>query len=177
MAEENEVKINVEEIMTEIRRDVQIKEDLENLPAFEDIPIRDENYSASGPDINWAKIEEDLNFVIANHEISYYEELNGNPLVVFVKRVIRKMAVFLITPILWHQNDLNSRYAYLIHNLYTSNQQLREILDDQQHTINELKRTIKIREYDNSQTTQNNGGLMNKNRINNNSGKNKIKQA
>ena len=103
MEDNHALKDNGKEIMEDIRCIIQ--KDLAKLPDFEDIPI---------PDINWVRMDKARAYVNDNFYIPYYYEFSGNPIVVLIKKIIRKFAVCVIDPILDRQNRLNSNISECI---------------------------------------------------------------
>ena len=143
---ENEhIEVDVKKIMREIRAQIHMEEELERLPAFEDIPIRDpEQMNAiraeqSRPD--WAQTEESLSYLNVYYTVPYYWDFTGGRIKVFLKRVVRKLAKCLLSPIVEKQNELNARIVRCLNNLYKSAMELMESLKVQR----EEARTISNR--------------------------------
>ena len=117
MTNETRAEVNVEQIMREIRMKIQMDEELENLPTFEDIPIRGEVAGAeeAEPDIEMqcaqldlSRIEGSLQYINAGYDIPYYWSFGPAGIKTFLKRVVRKLAKCLIPPILEKQNRFNA---------------------------------------------------------------------
>lgn len=139
MREEKEVKVDVEEIMREIRLKIQMDEDLESLPAFEDIPIGAEgDIVAQYAQMNLAKIEPSLQYVNASYDVPYYWSFGPAGIKTLLKRVVRKVLKCLIPPILEKQNRFNAHVVNCLNALRT----LFTRADEQAAEIASLKREL-----------------------------------
>lgn len=100
-------EINIEEIMKEIRADIQTRSMLENIPDFADIDVSPDMINATNTmeTLDIAECIRDLN---DTYEVGYFELYQGNPLKVFIKKVLRKILKFLILPITERQNLFNA---------------------------------------------------------------------
>lgn len=123
MNEDSRIEVNVEEIMREIRIKAQMEEDLENLPAFEDIPIQAEGVEADaaarGSQLDLAGIEDSLQYINVSYDIPYYWSFGPAGIKTFVKRVVRKLLKCLIPPILEKQNRFNAHVVNCLNALRT----------------------------------------------------------
>ena len=152
MREENIVQVDVEEIMREIRRDIQMKEELSHLPEFTDIPLRDGSGQqrreerqlspAAAGGVNWTELEESLAYINVYYDIPYYWNFSGGRLKVFLKRVVRKLNKCLIAPILGKQNGMNTHFVRCVNNLYTAVRDLLSRLSNQERDSQEWRRTL-----------------------------------
>lgn len=136
MNEEEKVEVNVEQIMQDIRKEIQINGDLENLPAFEDIPIREGvDIAASETPAGLTQIESSLQYVSANPEVPYYWSFGPAGIKTFLKRIVRKLLRCLLLPIVDMQNRFNSHVANCLN-------ALRDLLNAQAEEIAALKREL-----------------------------------
>lgn len=101
--------INIEEIMAEIRRDIKEKGLIADMLSFEDVPYRS---SAQG-----GNAEQALEYLRANYYIQPYKELKGNPVKVFIKKVIRKLVKFYVEPVVFEQDDFNANAVTVLSSL------------------------------------------------------------
>lgn len=119
MDKKDTIEVNVEEIMKDIRKKIQMEEDANVLPPFESIPIRSggvpENTSCDGMD--GALFLHSLDYINSNYEVPYYNFLGSNSIKVFVKRVIRKLIKCVVFPILFNQNQLNAHIVRCLNQL------------------------------------------------------------
>jgi len=108
---ENE-KINIEEIMAEIKQSIKEQGLTADMLSFEDVPYRKNAQSGSA--------SEALDYVSTHYYIQPYKELQGNPVKVFIKKVIRKLTKFYIEPVVFEQNDFNANAVTVMKSLTES---------------------------------------------------------
>ena len=119
MNDTGKVEVNVEEIMREIRRKIQMEEEAERLPTFESIPLRGEKVqpSAVQEQMDWPLFMESLGYVNLNYDIPYYWSFGANSIKTFLKRVVRKLAKCILPPILAKQNMMNANFVRCLNQL------------------------------------------------------------
>jgi len=126
--------VDIEEIMSEIRREIKEKGYKDEDILFSEIPL----YSSAYGLIHSGEFEDNLGFLRANNAIAAYRPLKSNRivgfLIIFLKKIIRKLTKFYIEPIVTDQNENNRLVTACIQDLY---------LD-----IDEIKRSIKQIQYD-----------------------------
>ena len=108
---ENE-KINIEEIMAEIKQSIKDQGLTADMLSFEDVPYRKNAQSGSA--------SEALDYVSTHYYIQPYKELQGNPVKVFIKKVIRKLTKFYVEPVVFEQNDFNANAVTVMKSLTES---------------------------------------------------------
>lgn len=108
---ENE-KINIEEIMAEIKQSIKDQGLTADMLSFEDVPYRKNAQSSSA--------SEALDYVSTHYYIQPYKELQGNPVKVFIKKVIRKLTKFYVEPVVFEQNDFNANAVTVMKSLTES---------------------------------------------------------
>ncbi|MCR4795892.1 MAG: hypothetical protein K5898_12155 [Ruminococcus sp.] len=96
---ENE-KINIEEIMAEIKRGIKEQGLTADMLSFEDVPFKKTAQGGSA--------SEAFDYITSHYYIQPYKELKGNPIKVFIKKIIRKMVKFYVEPVVFEQNDFNA---------------------------------------------------------------------
>jgi hypothetical protein len=99
--------INVEKIMDEIRENIRTS-GADKIP----LTIADQKTvkaSTEGP----SDLEQAVEYLTYNYEVQPCQLLTGNPVKVFVKRCIRKLAGYFFLPIVQQQNVLNQYYLYV----------------------------------------------------------------
>lgn len=101
-------KINVQKIVEEIRKEIEEKGYTEDMLSFHEIPIENELLTDEFQMSEW---KNNLKMANARCQINYYREIPQTGIKKFIKRVIRKLAGFLIIPIIEEQNDFN---AYVV---------------------------------------------------------------
>lgn len=122
MAENN---INVEAIMAEIR--TNIKES-----GADKIPLSFADQAA--PTVvptGSNKLNDAVQFISYNYELQPYQVFTGNPVKVFIKKAIRKIANFFVIPIVVQQNAVNTNFMIVS-----------EAVRDQQEEIELMKKTL-----------------------------------
>lgn len=129
-----QLQINVEDIMREIRRNVNMDDDLANMPTFQDIPLRVDEKALpeepvrvsadmsgmEGSNADWDEMRENLLYINKNYTIQYYWNFAGGRIKVFFKRVIRKLAKCLLLPIVVKQTEFNAGLVRCVNNLYAA---------------------------------------------------------
>ena len=99
--------INVEKIMDEIRENIKVS-GADKIP----LTIADQKVAktaAEGP----SDLEQAVEYLTYNYEVQPCQLLTGNPVKVFIKRCIRKLAGYFFLPIVQQQNVLNQYYLYV----------------------------------------------------------------
>ena len=116
--DEKRVTVDIEEIMRGIRRQIRMDEDLKSLPAFENIPLRDEQPAAAPPaevppagEVNWDEFYKSLEYANTSYAVPYYWVMGPRGPKTFIKRVVRKINKCLIPPILEKQSTLNAMFV------------------------------------------------------------------
>ena len=108
---ENE-KINIEEIMAEIKQSIKDQGLTADMLSFEDVPYRKNAQSGSA--------SEALDYISTHYYIQPYKELKGNPVKVFIKKVLRKLVKFYVEPVVFEQNDINANAVTVMKSLTES---------------------------------------------------------
>jgi len=108
---ENE-KINIEEIMAEIKQSIKEQGLTADMLSFEDVPYKKNAQSGSA--------SEALDYVSTHYYVQPYKELQGNPVKVFIKKVIRKLTKFYVEPVVFEQNDFNANAVTVMKSLAES---------------------------------------------------------
>lgn len=118
--------INTEEIMKQIRAEIKEKGLDSSMLSFEEIPFAQE-ISHADKNFQPASLQQSAEYLSIRNQIEPYKPIEGNFLVVFIKKVIRKLVKFYILPIMTEQNALN---------LHTANavQQMNNYIQDRQES-------------------------------------------
>ncbi|MBR0484138.1 MAG: hypothetical protein IJJ69_05065 [Oscillospiraceae bacterium] len=118
--------INTEEIMKQIRAEIKEKGLDSSMLSFEEIPFAQE-ISHADKNFQSASLQQSAEYLSIRNQIEPYKPIEGNFLVVFIKKVIRKLVKFYILPIMTEQNALN---------LHTANavQQMNNYIQDRQES-------------------------------------------
>lgn len=101
--------INIEEIMAEIKRNIKEQGLTPDMLSFEEVPYKK---SAQG-----GSATEALDYISSHYYIQPYKELNGNPVKVFIKKVLRKLVKFYVEPVVFEQNDFNANAVTVMKSL------------------------------------------------------------
>lgn len=111
--------INTEEIMKQIRAEIKEKGLNSSMLSFEEIPFQQE-VSHAEQHFQPASLQQSAEYLNIRNQIEPYKPLEGNFLVVFIKKVIRKLVKFYIMPVMTEQNALNLHTANAVNqmNLY-----------------------------------------------------------
>ncbi len=103
-----ENKINIEEIMAQIKREIEEKGLTPDMLSFEDVPYKKPVQVSAETGTSLSAADEALAYVNAHHYIQPYKPLAGNPIKVFIKKVIRKLTKFYVEPVVFEQNSFNA---------------------------------------------------------------------
>ncbi len=102
--------INTEEIMNQIRAEIKAKGLDSSMLSFEEIPFAPE-VSRADSQFQPESLRQSAEYLSIRNQIEPYKPIEGNFLVVFIKKVIRKLVKFYIMPIMTEQNALNLHTA------------------------------------------------------------------
>lgn len=116
--------VNVEKIMEEIRREIQMEEALRDLPRFEDIPLdggeRPAPAEAPAPaagNVDWPLLAQSLDYLNRNYDIPYYWTFYGSKVKTFLKRLVRRLVKCILAPIVSMQDAVNTHVVRVCNNL------------------------------------------------------------
>ena len=98
--------------MAEIKQSIKDQGLTADMLSFEDVPYRKNAQSGSA--------SEALDYVSTHYYIQPYKELQGNPVKVFIKKVIRKLTKFYVEPVVFEQNDFNANAVTVMKSLTES---------------------------------------------------------
>ena len=102
--------VNTEEIMKQIRAEIKEKGLDSSMLSFEEIPFSPE-VSHADTAFQLSSLQQSAEYLSIRNQIEPYKPIEGNFLVVFIKKVIRKLVKFYILPIITEQNALNLHTA------------------------------------------------------------------
>lgn len=104
--------VNIEEIMQGIRQEIKDKGLTPDMLSFEDVPYRKPDAPVNGAGTE--EVQESLIYLNAHYNVQPYKPLGGNALVVFIKKVLRKLMKFYIEPIVNDQNQFNANVVHVL---------------------------------------------------------------
>lgn len=108
-----ETKIDVENIMKEIRAEVERRKINETIIPFEEIPMYWEE--ERDMEFNFDELKNDLKYLNEHCHIQSIRPLRSRPIVggfiILCKKILRKCLVFYIEPIVRDQNEFNAVIA------------------------------------------------------------------
>lgn len=119
-------QVNIEKIMAEIKAEIQQKGISLDLPDFSGAS---EKPVLEIKPFDMQEFQQNVLAVERSYQIECYAPIVGNPLVKGFKRIVRKLANFIVSPIVEDQNAFNSAAAKTIFSL--------------QSYVNELEKRIK----------------------------------
>ncbi len=101
------MSVNIEAIMQEIREEIKAKGYTYDMLSFKDVsaPLCSDNESEA---VSFEGAEKNLAYMDNVSHVAGYRPLDGNKLVVFIKRIIRKFTKFYVEPVVASQNEFNS---------------------------------------------------------------------
>ena len=122
-------QINVESIMKEIKKEIEVKGYTNDLLSFDDVVV-----DVGAMNVN--KFDK-IKFNEDNHEweVNPYRPLQGNKVTVFFKKVIRKLVYFFVEPIVMAQDGFNASIVRMMN-------QMNCYIEEKDKEIAELKKEI-----------------------------------
>lgn len=136
-----ENKINIEEIMAQIKREIEEKGLTPDMLSFEDVPYKKPVQAAAEPGSSLSDAGEAFAYVNAHHYVQPYKPLAGNPLKVFFKKVIRKLTKFYVEPVVFEQNSFNAAAVNILNVMKTAAEAHAD--DDSENLLSRLE-TIEL---------------------------------
>ena len=126
-------QINVESIMKEIKKEIEVKGYTNVLLSFDDVIV--DVGSMNVNKFDKVKFNEDI--YVANHEweVNPYRPLQGGKVTVFFKKAIRKLVYFFVEPIVMAQDGFNASIVRLMN-------QMNCYIEEKDKEIAELKKEI-----------------------------------
>lgn len=106
--------INIEEIMQEIRQEIKEKHLTADMLSFEDVPYTKPGDAVHGYGLDSQEVKTAMVYLNSHYNVQPYKPLAGNPVFVFIKKVIRKLAKFYIIPIVDEQNQFNENTVRML---------------------------------------------------------------
>lgn len=127
------VTVNVNEIMKEIRNDIQEKGYTNDMLSFDDVIVD----VGTGHVTKFDKVKFNEEIFNINHEwnVQAYRPLQGGKVSVFFKKVIRRLVYFFVEPIVLAQDGFNASLVRMMN-------QMNCYIDEQNEQIKELKEKI-----------------------------------
>lgn len=126
--------IDVEEIMNQIRKEIKEKGYRLSDLSFDDIELSKDFHNEFEE-----SYEENLKYINSYFAIQSYLPLEGNPLVVLVKKVIRKLTFFYVNPISEQQTNFNLRLIRVVNEQNAMIEELKEELENQYKYIEKME--------------------------------------
>ena len=100
--------INIEEIMAQIKGEIKEKGLTPDMLSFEDVPYSKPVQVTREGGSSLADADDALAHMNAHYYVQPYKPIAGNPLKVFIKKVIRKLTKFYVEPVVFEQNEFNA---------------------------------------------------------------------
>lgn len=114
--------INIEEIMADIRREIAEKHLTPDMLSFEDVPYDKPGEAVNKCSLQSSEARNAMVYLHSHYAVQPYKPLSGNPVAVFVKKVIRKLTKFYIEPTVADQNEVNANIVRMLNALEQSAQ-------------------------------------------------------
>lgn len=102
--------INIEDIMSEIRSDIQQKGLNSSMLSFADVPC-DANPEHPTEGYDPDTLRANVQYVSTQYQMQPYRPLTGNAILVFCKKVLRRLMRFYIEPLAQEQTYFNANAA------------------------------------------------------------------
>ena len=104
------MSVNVEEIMSGIRAEIQEKGYSSDMLSFADVPA-DADAGIYVERFDADMLRGNVQYISEHHRVDPYRPLSGNPVAVFFKKVLRKFMSFYVEPYAAEQSSLNANIA------------------------------------------------------------------
>ncbi|MDE5771738.1 MAG: hypothetical protein K2I06_08965 [Ruminococcus sp.] len=129
--------IDTEKIMSEIRLEIKKKNIDADILSFEDIPYKKPaGVSFSGnPD-------KAVDYLCSRSYVQSYHQIDGNPVIVFIKKSVRKIIKFHTEPIVSEQNNFNASAVTALTSLRNTQKQLIKRIEKLEKENAELKNKL-----------------------------------
>lgn len=102
--------VNVEEIMSGIRAEIKEKGYSSEMLSFADVPA-DADTGIYVERFDADMLRGNVQYISTHHRVDPYRPLSGNPVAVFLKKVLRKLMSFYVEPYAAEQSSLNANIA------------------------------------------------------------------
>jgi len=136
-------KINVEQIMAEIRQDIEEKGYRDEDISFSDIPV----HVSADEMVHSKAFRENVAFLRSHYNVMAYRPLKSNRifgfLIVSLKKTIRKLIKFYIEPIVAEQNEINRVSMSCIQDVHLDTDVLYHRIEHLEDEIIKLKNKLK----------------------------------
>lgn len=149
-----EYHIDIEDIMREVREEVEKRKWSGDIIPFEKIPVYWEDGDSQGMVFDFDELKQETFFLNNHYRVQAYRELKSRPVVggiiLFFKKILRKSMKFYIEPIVNDQNEINSAVMSCMNqiNYYIQGQ------ISLQKEIMELQEKVLILEKENAELRQ-----------------------
>ena len=124
-------QINVEEIMVEIRKEIDEKGYRNETVLFSEIPLNTGSY------------EDNLGALHDRYTVATYRVLESKgalgAIKVFFRKIIRKLIRFYVDPIVFDQNEINKITIMCLHDFYFDNETMRRKIQALEDEIKQLR--------------------------------------
>ena len=108
--------INIEEIMAQIKREIKEKNLSSDMLSFEDVPYKKPVQVSRSGNASLDDADEALAYMNAHYYVQPYKPIAGNPIKVFIKKVIRKLTKFYVEPVVF-ENEFNANTVSVLNTL------------------------------------------------------------
>ncbi len=107
------MSVNINEIISDIKAEIKEKEYAADMLSFDDIaiPIMERGYSSSEGEYSGGEYNDIVNYLGSSHVVPLTMKLPGNPIIIFIKKIIRRITRVTIRPICEHQTEYNLQIA------------------------------------------------------------------
>ncbi len=107
------MSVNIEEIMQEIKAEIKEKGYTADMLDFKDVAAVTV-HSGSNGDFNSEEYGDIVSYLSENSVVPVSMPIKGNPIIVFIKKLIRRIARVTIRPVTEHQTEYNAYTAHAL---------------------------------------------------------------
>lgn len=132
-------KINIEEIMQEIREEIKEKGYTKDELSFLDVPIKKNDVDQ----FNASLLESAMQDISNNKMVDYYAPIEGKSLKAIAKKIVRKLIKPIVYPMCEKQKVYNASVDIAINQLYLYMQDQKEKISLLETMLNEKKEHVR----------------------------------
>lgn len=141
-----EMIIDVEEIMQQIRENIKKRGETDAILSFDEAKVECK-YEEGNIRIGETDLSRLISFAAGMSGTNYYAPIEGNPIKVFIKKVMRKLMSFQLVPYIVQQNNFNSSVVQSLQILAEKTnaseyEKFQKVLLDKERQIEELEARV-----------------------------------
>lgn len=117
---------SINEILNQIKSDIEKEAIKTDIPNFEDVPYREPVQVSDG--ISAEDNKKSIRYLNSHYYIQSYKELKGNSVKQFFCRLIRRLTKFYVEPIVAEQNEFNANIVSVMNYYSEKEKELHQLM-------------------------------------------------